>query len=108
MGVAFATQSDQIAADGTGRNSPFTGALLKEFEEPGIEIAALFRRVAIDVNHATGGRQFAELSISMAGDFSFNTSDTYIQASAKPRRSRDQRPWRTLINEYPSRTLTND
>jgi uncharacterized caspase-like protein len=39
MVVAFATQSDQIAADGGGRNSPFTGALLKEIEEPGIEIA---------------------------------------------------------------------
>ena len=32
MVIAFATQSDQIAVDGSGRNSPFTGALLREIE----------------------------------------------------------------------------
>src|SRR5215813_10746528 len=80
MVVAFATQSDQIAADGVGRNSPFTGALLKEIEAPGIEIATLFRRVAIDVSQATGGRQLPELSISMAGEFYLNSRATDIQA----------------------------
>src|SRR5260370_27144819 len=108
MVVAFATQSDQIAADGAGRNSPFTGALLKEFEEPGIEIAALFRRVAIDVNQATGGSQLPELSISMAGEFYFNTSDTDIQAWAKLRGSSDRRQLNDFIAQYPNSPLTSD
>jgi len=33
MVVAFATQSDQIAADGAGRNSPFT-----DVERPNVEV----------------------------------------------------------------------
>ncbi len=106
--VAFATQSDQIAADGAGRNSPFTGALLKEIEEPGIEIAALFRRVAIDVNQATGGRQLPELSISMAGEFYFNTHETDIQAWAKLRGSSDRRQLGDFITQYPNSPLTSD
>jgi hypothetical protein len=108
MLVAFATQSDQIAADGAGRNSPFTGALLKEIEEPGIEIATLFRRVAIDVNQATGGRQLPELSISMSGEFYLNTRDTDIQAWAKLRGSSDRRQLSDFIALYPTSPLTSD
>jgi len=106
--VAFATQSDQIAADGAGRNSPFTGALLKEIEEPGIEIATLFRRVAIDVNQATGGRQLPELSISMSGEFYLNTRDTDIQAWAKLRGSSDRRQLSDFMAQYPNSPLTSD
>jgi len=108
MVVAFATQSDQIAADGAGRNSPFTGALLKEIEAPGIEIATVFRRVAIDVNQATGGRQLPELSISMSGDFYFNTRDTDIQAWAKLRGSSDRRQLSDYVARYPNSPLTSD
>ena len=108
MLVAFATQSDQIAADGAGRNSPFTGALLKEIEEPGIEIATLFRRVAIDVNQATGGRQLPELSISMSGEFYLNTRDTDIQAWAKLRGSSDRRQLSDFMAQYPNSPLTSD
>jgi len=108
MVVAFATQSDQIAADGAGRNSPFTGALLKEIEAPGIEIATVFRRVAIDVNQATGGRQLPELSISMSGEFYFNTRDTDIQAWAKLRGSSDRRQLSDYVARYPNSPLTSD
>ena len=108
MVVAFATQSDQIAADGTGRNSPFTGALLKEIEEPGIEIATLFRRVAIDVNQATGGRQLPELSISMSGEFYLNTRDTDIQAWAKLRGSSDRQQLSNFITQYPDSPLASE
>jgi hypothetical protein len=108
MVVAFATQSDQIAADGAGRNSPFTGALLKEIEEPGIEIATLFRRVALGVDQATGGRQLPELSISMSGEFYFNTRDTDIQAWAKLRGSGDRRQLSDFIAQYPNSPLTSD
>jgi Caspase domain len=108
MVVAFATQSDQVAVDGTGRNSPFTGALLKEIEEPGIEIATLFRRVAIDVNRATSGRQLPELSISMSGEFYLNTRDTDIQAWAKLRGSSDRQQLSNFITQYPNSPLASD
>jgi hypothetical protein len=108
MLVAFATQSDQVAVDGVGRNSPFTGALLKEIEEPGIEIATLFRRVALDVNRATGGRQLPELSISMAGEFYLNTRETDMQAWAKLRGSSDRRHLSEFITQYPNSPLISD
>jgi hypothetical protein len=108
MLVAFATQSDQIAADGAGRNSPFTGALLKEIEAPGIEIATLFRRVAIDVNQATGGRQLPELSISMAGEFYLNSRATDMQAWVKLRGSSDRQQLSDFMTQYPDSPLTSD
>jgi hypothetical protein len=108
MVVAFATQSDQIAADGAGRNSPFTSALLKEIEAPGIEIATLFRRVAIDVNQATGGRQLPELSISMAGEFYLNSRATDIQAWVNLRGSSDRQKLRDFVTQYPNSPLTSD
>jgi hypothetical protein len=108
MVVAFATQSDQVAVDGIGRNSPFTGALVKEMEEPGVEIATLFRRVAVDVNRATGGRQLPELSISMAGEFYLNTRETDTQAWAKLRGSSDRRQLSEFITQYPNSQLISD
>src|ERR1700686_3046595 len=48
MVVAYATAADDVAQDGQGRNSPFTAALLKRLQEPGLEIEMMFRRVAYD------------------------------------------------------------
>lgn len=67
--VAYATQAGSTAEDGNGEHSPFTAAFLANAESPGIEIGQMFRRVALAVNHATGGRQTPELSISLLGDF---------------------------------------
>ena len=47
--VAFATAADQVAADGFGRNSPYTGSLLKYIRQPGLEVGEMFRLVAADV-----------------------------------------------------------
>jgi uncharacterized caspase-like protein len=34
MVIAYATSADDVAADGNGRNSPYTAALLKRLQEP--------------------------------------------------------------------------
>ena len=36
--VAYATKPNQVAADGTGRNSPFTTALLAHMETPDLDV----------------------------------------------------------------------
>ena len=51
--VAFATQPDNVALDGEGRNSPFTAALLKHLPTPGLEVEQLMRRVRTDVASTT-------------------------------------------------------
>ena len=55
--VAYAAREGTTADDGTGRNSPYTAALLAHLEEPGLEIQMLFRRVRDAVMAATGERQ---------------------------------------------------
>jgi uncharacterized caspase-like protein len=69
--VAYATQSGNVAEDGSGRNSPFTAALLQNIETPGLEVGTLFRRVMGSVKQATNGKQHPELSVLFDGEFYF-------------------------------------
>jgi uncharacterized caspase-like protein len=55
--VAYAARDGTTANDGDGRNSPFTTALLRNIETPGLEISFLFRRVRDDVMSATKREQ---------------------------------------------------
>ena len=43
--IAFATRPGELAVDGAGEHSPYTAALLKHIEEPGVELNLLFRKV---------------------------------------------------------------
>ena len=54
--VAYAAAAGTTAADGRGRNSPYTAALLSHLETP-LEIGLLFRRVRAQVLAATNGAQ---------------------------------------------------
>jgi len=79
MVVAYATAADDVALDGNNAvNSPFTMALIKQMQEPGLEIGTMFRRVARDVNDATGGRQRPETAISLLSEYYLNQSDRRI------------------------------
>ena len=69
--VAFATAPGQVASDGTGANSPFTEALLKHIETPGLEIRQLMNRVRADVRTKTGDQIPWEQS-ALEGDFYFS------------------------------------
>jgi hypothetical protein len=55
--IAFSTQPGNVALDGTGRNSPFTTALLSHIGEPGEDIHAMMRKVRADVVASTGETQ---------------------------------------------------
>ncbi len=60
--VVYATAPGETASDGEGRNSPFTAALLKNIETPGLEIELMFKQVTADVLAATGTQQPERLS----------------------------------------------
>jgi uncharacterized caspase-like protein len=96
--TAFATQPGQVAADGGGtRNSPFTAALLKHIATPGIEAGTLFRRVAHEVNQATGGRQLPELSVSLLGEFYFAGQGAQTPVPPVPSAASEaERAWATV------------
>ena len=55
--VAYAAKEGTVAADGEGRNSPYTSALLAHLEEPGLEVGLMFRKVRDAVLATTGGQQ---------------------------------------------------
>jgi tetratricopeptide (TPR) repeat protein len=66
--IIYATQPDNVALDGVGRNSPFTAALLKNIDTRGLEIESLMKRVRADVMKATHGRQVPWDHSSLIGD----------------------------------------
>jgi uncharacterized caspase-like protein len=66
--IAYATQPDNVALDGDGRNSPFTTALLRHIVTPGLEISSVMKRVRADVVAATRDRQVPWDHSSLIGD----------------------------------------
>ena len=81
--VSFSTQSGQTAADGNGRNSPYTSAFLKHIEEPH-EIGDVFRDISSDVYDTSGKTQLPELSLSIIGKFYLNAPVSVTIAPAAP------------------------
>lgn len=69
--VAFATSPGSTAADGTGPNSPFTTAFLREAREPGLPIEQVFRRIRLAVYDTTSGIQIPWDTSSLITDVSF-------------------------------------
>jgi len=55
--VALATRAGALAEDSSSQHSPYTLALLKSLEVPGLELELFFRQVRDDVMQATHGRQ---------------------------------------------------
>ena len=65
--VAYVAAAGTTAADGRGRNSPYTAALLSHLETP-LEIGLLFRRVRAQVLAATNAAQRPHEYHSLVGE----------------------------------------
>jgi uncharacterized caspase-like protein len=66
--IAYSTQPDNVALDGTGRNSPFTTALINHLTDPGIDIDVVMKRVRGDVIAATHQKQVPWDHSSLVGE----------------------------------------
>jgi tetratricopeptide (TPR) repeat protein len=66
--IAYATQPDNVALDGDGRNSPFTAALLRHIQSPGLDIGIILRRVRAEVISITRERQVPWDHSSLVGE----------------------------------------
>lgn len=69
--VALATQPGAVARDGIGANSPFTVALMRHIETPGISVSDLMIRVRKDVVKASGESQVPWDRSRLRAQFSF-------------------------------------
>lgn len=74
----YATQPDNVAYDGTGRNSFFTEAMLDHIYTPGQDISDLMISVRRDVLSATGGRQVPWENSSITRQFRFDNSPVTV------------------------------
>lgn len=75
--ISYSTQPGNVALDGSGKNSPFTDALVKRMTEPGKNLTSVMIDVRKDVIAATKGQQVPWDHSSLTGDF-------YFDPNAKP------------------------
>jgi hypothetical protein len=97
MIMAYATQAGRTAADGTERNSPYTGAFLRHIESQD-EIATIFRRVSADVYETTKHAQLPELSLSLIGEYYLRGKAQPITAQPPPSADPAERAWAVTQN----------
>jgi uncharacterized caspase-like protein len=71
MMIVYATEPGKVALDGSGRNSPFTGALLRHIDTEGASISDVMIAVRNDVLSETSGKQRPFESASLTGQFFF-------------------------------------
>ena len=69
--VSYSTSPGSIAADGDGRNSPYTRSLVKHMVTPGLPIEEVFKSVRQDLGRMTQGKQLPWELSSLEGKFYF-------------------------------------
>ena len=83
---AYATQLNNVASDGAGRNSPFTKALLKHIGTKGISIQELMIRVRKSVMEETANEQIPWEEAAL------NESFYFVQGTTGPATATAARP----------------
>src|SRR6266478_7894727 len=68
MLIAYSAKAGSTAADGDGKNSPFTIALSRHLTTPGLDVRRAFGFVRDDVLKSTGNRQEPFVYGSLGGD----------------------------------------
>ena len=89
--VAYATQANDVAADGTGHNSPFAKALLDNLETPNVDVRQMLFNVQDEVDRLTDGKQRPELSISLVGKFKLKVTAGARENTAAARDNKENK-----------------
>jgi uncharacterized caspase-like protein len=69
--LAYATAPGQVASDGTGKDSPYSAALIQALAVPGLKLEDVFKRVRNSVADATHSAQIPWDNSSVFDDFYF-------------------------------------
>jgi len=70
--ITYSTSPGKVAADGSGRNSPYTESLIKYMNTKGLPIEEVFKEVRKDLGRKTGGQQVPWELSSLEGQFYFS------------------------------------
>jgi len=103
--ISYSTQPGNVALDGTGRNSPFTTALLKHIETPGADISDVMISVRKDVLTLSGGKQVPWENSSLTGQFYFNPKKVSQTTSVKQQVKRTTQTQRVTVNTVDNNVL---
>ena len=98
--VGYSTAPGMEAQDGEGNHSPYTSAFLNNARQPNLPIEQLFKRVRLEVNNTTSGKQTPWESSSLTSDFYF-FGDTAVASTREPDRS----PIIQTASNLPSRSV---
>ena len=82
--VAFSSAPGQEAADGHGRNSPFTASLLRRMAVPGLEVSVMLKEVAADVREETRNAQRPQQLSDMSKTFYFVKAQPAVMSASPP------------------------
>jgi|GEM_PF-3863951 tetratricopeptide (TPR) repeat protein len=82
--IAYSTSPGKVAVDGAGRNSPYTAALLKYMDQPGLSLLDVFMNVRQELVRRTRGQQVPWELSSLEGHFYFKEADAAGGEKAAP------------------------
>jgi uncharacterized caspase-like protein len=101
--ISFSTQPGNVALDGTGRNSPFAGALIKQLSTSSEDLGAILIAVRNDVMKQTERRQIPWEHSALTGRFYFTPP-----AAAKAPERDAASSWMQLHDASASELFTAD
>ena len=93
--IAYATSPNKVALDGSGSNSPFTGALVDVMGKKGKKIEDVFKEVRTKVLKDTKNRQTPWEATSLTGEFYFvlpSEDNSFSSSLSPPPRLTDRLP----------------
>jgi caspase domain-containing protein len=98
--ISFSTQPGNVALDGTGRNSPFAGALVKFMSSSNNDLSAILIAVRNDVMKETQRKQVPWEHSALTGQFYFRETPALAPAAPPPPSQPDQgeleRAWKFI------------
>ena len=69
--IAYATSPGDVAQDGDGRNGVFSGAVIRQLAQPGLELTQMMKNVKAEVAAATANKQNPRVDDGMKENFYF-------------------------------------
>jgi uncharacterized caspase-like protein len=83
--IAYATAPGAVAVDGLAKNSPYSEALARNMQIPGLAVEEVFRQTRVEVLDATDGEQVPWEASSLTGAFYFREGEQPSIATVEPK-----------------------
>ena len=108
--ISFATRPGSVAADGTGRNGLYTGALLEQMNNQNQPIEQILKKVVSQVKAASKSQQEPWMEGSIEGEFCFGECGKQVAQSVvsddrvfweSVKDSRDENEVKAYLEQFP-------